>query len=128
MATAVTSGIKISVDTNYRAKYSDPAQRQFLFSYTVEIENLNDFAVQLLRRHWYIFDSVGVMREVEGEGVIGLQPIIEAGDSYSYESACHLSTDMGKMRGFYHIVKVLDGMPFDVEIPEFQMIAPNRLN
>lgn len=128
MVTAVTSGIKITVNTEYREDHSNPHNYLYLFSYHVTIENLNDFSVQLLRRHWKITDSNSDYREVKGDGVIGQQPVIEPGQSYEYESACNLNTDTGKMHGHYTFQKVLDGMLFEVEIPEFYMVAPYRLN
>ena len=70
MTAQVTNGVKITVKTNYREKYSNPDQEHFVFSYEITIENQNDFAVQLLRRHWEIFDSNGSLKEVDGEGVV----------------------------------------------------------
>ncbi len=128
MVTAVTEGIKITVETKYREQYSNPLKSQYLFSYAVQIENQGDHAVQLLRRHWYINDSSGEYREVEGEGVIGQQPILEPGDVYEYESACNLMTDVGKMCGTYLMERTLDRLQFKVTIPEFKMIVPFRLN
>ena len=128
MVTAITSGIKISVDTSYKELYSNPYNFQYLFAYKVRIENQNDFGVQLLRRHWTIFDSSGEIREVDGDGVIGQQPILAPGDAYEYESACNLVTDMGKMSGTYLMESVIDGEHFVVTIPEFQLSPPYRLN
>lgn len=128
MVTAVTAGIKISVATEYREYHSNPHNFLYLFSYHITIENMNDFSVQLLRRSWQINDSNGETREVEGEGVIGQQPIIEPGNTFEYESACNLNTDMGAMLGSYTFQRVLDGDLFDVDIPEFQMEVPFRMN
>jgi len=128
MVSAVTEGVQISVETTYRENYSNPTKRQHLFSYSIRIENKNDFSVQLLNRHWYIFDSVGVRREVKGPGVIGEQPILAAGAVYEYESACHLNTEMGKMHGYYSMIRIHDRLPFTVEIPGFELVTPYRLN
>ena len=84
--------------------------------------------MQLLRRHWYIYDSNGTVREVEGEGVVGLQPVIEPGEIHEYVSGCNLRTSIGKMTGTYLVERVVDGKQFQVQIPEFNMIAPYRLN
>lgn len=126
--TAVTEGIRISVYTSYQDVYSNPTRYQYLFSYRVRIENKNDFEVQLLRRHWEIFDSSGEYREVEGEGVVGEQPILAAGQAYEYESACNLNSDAGKMHGTYLMRKLHSEELFKVDIPEFQFIAPYRLS
>jgi ApaG protein len=81
-----------------------------------------------MSRHWYIFDSNGAKREVEGEGVVGQQPIIEPGHTHEYVSGCNLKTDVGSMKGEYHMVRMLDNANFNVQIPEFYLIAPYRLN
>ena len=97
MDTIITNDIKISVETFFQPGYSQPASAQFVFAYRVSIENLSKDSVQLLRRHWYIKESNGSLREVEGEGVIGKQPIIAPGGMHQYVSWCNLSTSMGKM-------------------------------
>ena len=74
----VTKGVKISVESFFQNDYSNARENKFIFTYKIFIENNNPYTIQLLRRHWYIFDSNGTYREVEGEGVIGLQPIIES--------------------------------------------------
>ena len=128
MVTEVTAGIKISVITRFQELYSNANNFQFFFAYQICIENQNDFVVQLLKRHWFINDSSGEFREVEGVGVVGQQPIIGPRSSYSYESACNLTTDIGKMRGVYRIKNLAENSEFLVTIPEFQMVAPYRLN
>ncbi|WP_113660857.1 Co2+/Mg2+ efflux protein ApaG [Pedobacter nanyangensis] len=128
MVTAITEGIKISVDTIYQDEHSNPENGHFMFAYRISIENLTDFEIQLMRRQWFIFDSNGTAREVEGEGVVGVQPVIIPGDSYSYVSGCNLKTDIGSMRGRYLMRRTLDDSEFLVEIPEFELVVPFRLN
>ena len=128
MYVQVTEGIKITVKTFYRPEYSDPRRNNYLFSYHIKIENQSGYAVQLLRRHWYIFDSNGEYREVEGKGIIGEQPVLEPGELHEYESACNLSTEIGKMYGTYLMERQMDKIRFKVNIPEFHMVAPHRLN
>ncbi|MBA3649649.1 MAG: Co2+/Mg2+ efflux protein ApaG [Chitinophagales bacterium] len=128
MITKITEGIKISVETFYQDEYSQPLNNEFMFAYRITIENGSDHTIKLLRRHWYIFDSHGVTREVEGEGVVGLQPVIEPGKSHQYISGSHLKTEIGKMYGTYLMEKVIDGKKFKVNIPDFQLIAPFKLN
>jgi ApaG protein len=99
-----------------------------MFAYKINIENLTDYAVQLLRRHWYILDSNGMKREVEGEGVIGQQPVIDPGHTHEYVSGCNLKTDMGRMSGTYQMIRLLDNAVFEVQIPEFYLVAPFKLN
>jgi ApaG protein len=128
MVTQTTYGIKVSVETFYQLEYSKPAEGKYVFSYRITIENQSDAPVQLLRRYWRIFDSAEPKRELEGEGVIGEQPIIPSGSSHQYVSWCHLSTELGAMRGAYLMVRLSDQEKFKVRIPEFQLTAPFRLN
>lgn len=128
MVTTITDGVKVSVETIYQPEYSNPGNDHFMFAYRVKIENMSDYAVQLLARHWYIFDSNGAKREVEGEGVVGQQPLIEPGQSHEYVSGCNLKTDMGSMKGEYQMIRPIDNSVFDVKIPEFYLITPYRMN
>lgn len=128
MTSAVTHEIEVSVETDYQPDFSDPNSGLFMFAYHIRIENHSEYAVQLLRRHWYIYDSNGEYREVEGEGVVGEQPVLEPGEHHQYTSACNLATDMGKMHGSYEFVRLADGKLFSVDIPEFKMVSPFRYN
>lgn len=128
MVTAITQGIKISVETMYQDDFSDPVNEHFTFAYQITILNLSDYSIQLKRRQWFIFDSSGAQREVEGEGVIGEQPVIEPGESHTYVSGCTLTTDMGTMSGNYLMQRLVDDTSFNVDIPKFELIVPYRLN
>ncbi|MEY4539920.1 MAG: hypothetical protein RLZZ306_1677 [Bacteroidota bacterium] len=128
MVSSITNGVKISVQTEFQPEYSNPFQAHFVFSYHVRIQNESDFTVRLLRRHWYIYDGNGQVREVEGEGVVGQQPTLEPGQSYEYSSGCNLDTSMGKMAGTYKMERIYDGKKFNVIIPDFNLIAPFRMN
>jgi ApaG protein len=128
MVQQVTEGVSITVETFYQAAQSDPLSSEYLFAYRVTIENLSTMPVKLLRRHWHIIDSNGSYREVEGEGVVGQQPIIEAGDSYQYVSAANLRSDMGKMYGTYTMENMYNKKLLTVSIPEFQLVAPFKMN
>ena len=128
MVTYITDGVKVSVETIYQPEYSNPSNDHFMFAYKVTIENLGNYSVRLLSRHWYIFDSNGAKREVEGEGVVGQQPVIEPGSAHEYVSGCNLKTDMGSMKGEYQMSRLIDNTIFNVQIPEFYLIAPYRMN
>jgi len=128
MVSLVSNGIKVSVETFYQEAQSNPMASQFVFAYRISIDNLNTFAIKLLSRLWYIFDSNNDRREVEGEGVVGLQPVINPGSSFQYVSGCHLATEMGRMLGFYWFENQDDMNRFEVKIPAFEMIAPLKLN
>jgi ApaG protein len=128
MVQKVTEGVSVTVETFYQPAQSNPLQSEYLFAYRITIENLGTVPVKLLRRHWVITESNGTFREVEGEGVVGQQPIIEPGKNYQYVSAANLSTDIGKMSGIYQMVSMYDKKELIVNIPEFQLIAPFKLN
>lgn len=128
MVTAVTSGVKITVKTRYEENYSSPQNHYFLFSYLITIENLNDYPIQLIRRHWDIYDSAGEFNIVDGEGVVGQQPTIEPHTSYTYNSGCNLRSDFGKMGGYYIMRRYDEDEDFRVSIPEFSMQASYKLN
>jgi ApaG protein len=128
MVTHVTQGIRISVIPEFKSEFSQPLKNHYYFSYRISIENESEFPVQLMNRHWFIFDSSGEHSEVEGEGVIGIQPIIAPGELFEYESACNLTTDMGKMQGTYLMKRVDTESCFYVRIPEFKMEVPYKMN
>lgn len=128
MVTEITQGVKVSVETEYQPVYSSPSQYHYVFTYRVTIENQSENTIQLLRRHWVISDAAMKQREVEGEGVVGQQPILEPGQLHKYVSGCNLKSGLGKMRGTYLIERLVDGNRFEVLIPEFSMVAPFKLN
>lgn len=128
MATQITKGIRISVTTLYNEQSSNAEHSQHLFTYQVTIENHTDHSVRLLKRRWNIFDSNGEYSEVQGEGVVGVQPLIEPGDAYEYTSYCNLKTELGKMEGTYIMERLIDHSQFEVQIPEFYLEAPHKLN
>lgn len=128
MVTEITEGVKVSVETQYQEEYSNPLQSHFVFTYKITIENQSQVTVQLLRRHWYIHDSNADMKEVEGEGVVGQQPILEPGQKHQYVSGCNLHSGLGKMYGTYLMQRIMDGKTFQVTIPQFTMIVPYKLN
>ncbi|MES2284431.1 MAG: Co2+/Mg2+ efflux protein ApaG [Bacteroidota bacterium] len=127
-STQVTHGIKISVETKFHTEHSNAENRHYLFLYIITIENKSDYAVKLVSRHWDIFDSSSELSKVDGEGVVGEQPMLEPGEVFEYESACSLTTDIGKMSGTYLMERKIDKARFYVTIPEFELVVPQRLN
>ncbi|MBD0333699.1 MAG: Co2+/Mg2+ efflux protein ApaG [Chitinophagaceae bacterium] len=128
MVSTISEGVKVSVETFYQQDYSNPVQSEFMFAYRITIENHNLFPVKLHTRHWYIFDSNGEHREVEGEGVVGVQPTINSGEEYQYVSGCNLHSEMGRMYGTYQMENLHTMKMFHVNIPAFEMIAPFKNN
>ena len=121
-------GVQVSVETYYQPDYSNPVNNEYMFAYRISIENHNAFTLQVMRREWHIFDSNGEYREVEGEGVVGQQPIIQSGKSFQYVSGCNLRTEMGKMSGKYVMENSATKEIFYVNIPAFDMIVPFKMN
>lgn len=128
MISKISEGVEISVEIFYQSDYSNPLNQEFMFAYRITLENHNNFTVKLLRRHWFIFDSNGEHREVEGEGVIGIQPILKPGETYQYVSGCNLKTEMGRMHGTYLMENQNNKETFKVNIPSFDMIVPFKNN
>jgi len=128
MVSKISEGVTISVETFYQPDQSNPVNSEYMFAYRITIENNNSFPVKLLRRHWFIFDSDSTHREVEGEGVIGIQPEINSGEKYQYISGCNLRTEVGKMHGTYFMENMSNKKMFYVNIPSFEMAVPFKLN
>lgn len=128
MVSKISEGVEVSVEVFYQNDYSNPMNQDYMFAYRVTVENHNGFALKLLRRHWFIFDSNGEHREVEGEGVIGNQPVLKPSEQYQYVSGCNLKTEMGKMHGTYLMENQNNKEQFYVNIPAFEMIVPFKNN
>jgi ApaG protein len=128
MIKALTQGVEISVKTIYSPAHSTPREGHYFFTYTITIENKNDFSIQLLSRHWHIYDSNGDYSQVKGDGVIGQQPVIEPNKKYTYTSGCNLRTEIGKMSGTYTMLRLFDEKTFEANIPEFTMVLGAKMN
>lgn len=128
MVTAISAGVKISVDCQFESKFSNPENNLYMFSYHIKIENRNAFTVRLERRKWHITDSAAPARTVEGEGVVGKQPLIPPGGTYTYRSSCDFSADTGCMNGVYLMRNVSTNALFEVEVPSFMLMVPHKLN
>jgi ApaG protein len=122
---AVTDSVRVEVTSRHSVENSRPDQSEWLFQYTVRITNGGLEAVQLISRHWIITDGLERVKEVKGPGVIGEQPILQAGQSFQYSSWCSLKTPMGVMEGTYQMVR--GGKRFDVDIAPFALTAPYRI-
>ena len=115
--------LTVTVTPYYLPDQSDPDEQQFVFAYTVQITNSGEFAAQLISRHWRISDGHGQVSEVEGEGVVGEQPLIAPGGSFDYVSGCPLATPEGAMVGSF-MMEMGDGAQMLVAIPQFPLVAP----
>lgn len=118
-----TRGITVRVSVSYLPEQSEPDRGRWFWAYHIRIENDSNMTVQLLTRHWIITDGRGARHTVEGEGVVGEQPMIAPGASFDYVSGCPLTKPTGNMQGSYHMIGE-DGSAFDVAIPKFALTAP----
>lgn len=128
MITKTTVGIKIAVACKLSEQITFEQYEQNIFTYSVSIENSNDFPVQLIARHWEIFDALHGNREVNGEGVVGTKPVLFQGAKYHYNSCCNIKGSYGYMQGYYIFENLKTGEVFQVEIPRFEMSTTQLLN
>ena len=106
---------------------SDPAQGNYFFAYRVRVSNEGNQTAQLVSRKWIITDANGELKTVEGDGVVGEQPVLAPGESFEYTSFCPLKTPFGSMHGHYNMVRP-DGEAFQALIAPFHLAMPTALN
>ena len=123
---ATTRGIEVSVRALFLEDQSDPDTLTWVWAYQVRIVNRGAETVQLLRRTWRITDARGRIQVVQGDGVVGEQPILEPGEMFEYTSGTPLETPSGIMAGEYHMISTVRGEAFDAEIPPFSLDAPGQ--
>jgi len=128
MIQQVTSGIKISVTTNFEGAFYKNNKVHFAFGYEITIENQSKHSVQLASRHWEILDALNTIEIVEGEGVIGQKPVLQSGESHTYSSGCLLTSPFGAMSGHYNMINFSTSGKFKVYIPSFKLSAPFAIN
>lgn len=126
-STLDNNDIVIDVATRYLPEQSTPAENRFVFAYTITISNRGGEAVRLLNRHWRITDANNRVQEVRGEGVVGEQPLIEAGGSFRYTSGSLLETPVGTMEGSYEMIST-SGRSFNAPIAVFSLAQPGALH
>ncbi len=127
MSSAVTEGIRVTVQSAFRPERSEPDKGRWLFTYTVRIANEGGAAAQLVSRHWIITDANGERQEVMGDGVVGHQPHLAPGERFEYTSFCVLQTPHGSMRGTYRMLRA-DGSQFEARIAPFPLVVPGAVN
>lgn len=128
MIQQVTSGIKIMVETTFEGTFYKNYKIHFAFGYRVTIENQSKDTVQLNSRYWKIYDALNNVEVVEGEGVIGKKPVLQPGESHTYNSGCLLTSPFGAMQGHYNMINFTNSAKFKVFIPSFKLCAPFALN
>jgi ApaG protein len=126
--TAITQGVKVTAYPKYIPDESKPLEGRFFHAYRITIQNNSANTIQLLKRHWNIYDTIGGMRSIQGEGVVGETPVLKKGDTYSYTSCCPLSSSIGYMDGFFQFVDLQTENQFTVKIPHFDLLMPGVFN
>ncbi|MCB0769962.1 MAG: Co2+/Mg2+ efflux protein ApaG [Flavobacteriales bacterium] len=128
MSTTVTHDIRITASSRFEPAQSDPIAGRFFFSYRITIANTGRDTVQLKRRRWLIHDALAAPREVEGPGVVGETPMLRPGQEFTYTSACDLNSAYGRMEGRYTMLRLGDGVRFEVPIPDLHLLHPVAAN
>lgn len=123
MFSTTTFDIKVSVVPHYDIKNSYPAENRFVFRYNIKIENLSRTPIQLLRRKWLIYDLGFGFSEVSGDGVIGLTPVIEPGQDFTYFSNVLLRSGVGSMQGIYFCRNLETGEDIEIKVPKFNLVS-----
>ncbi|MDC0349084.1 Co2+/Mg2+ efflux protein ApaG [Alphaproteobacteria bacterium] len=119
------NAIEISAEPIYLEEESEPHSEQFVWSYQITIQNCSERSIKLRKRHWSITDSNGLTHEIKGDGVVGLEPVVKPGESFSYTSGAVLSAPSGIMFGNYEMEN-LEGDSFNVSIPAFSLDSPHE--
>ena len=127
MAESEKYEIAVVPKASYVEDQSDPSKNQYVFAYTITVTNSGTVPAQLISRHWIITDGVGHTEEVQGEGVVGEQPVLAPGESFQYSSWCPLKTPTGRMHGTYQMARA-NGSQFDIEIAPFALKARYTVN
>ena len=122
LSDALTEGVRVEVMSKYSPENSRPANDEWVFQYTVRITNQGTETVQLVSRHWIITDAAENSEEVRGPGVVGQQPVLAPGESFTYSSWCPIPTPIGVMHGTYQMLRE-NGEQFDIEIAPFGLKA-----
>ena len=128
MVSQITRGIKISVLTSFEGSYFKNYKIHFAFKYEITIENNSKDSVQLISRHWDIFDALNTIEGVDGEGVIGKKPVLKPGEVHTYSSGCLLLSPFGAMSGYFNMINFTTARNFKVVVPTFRLSAPFALN
>ena len=119
--------IRVTVKTQFQDHYSDMADHRYVYAYTITIANLGQQPAQLISRYWKIRNANNKIQEVEGMGVVGEQPRILPGESFTYTSNAILETETGTMEGYY-IMHNDNGESFKAIVPLFGLVPAHSIH
>jgi ApaG protein len=122
---AESKGWRVAVDPLFSPEKSDPDSRRFVFTYRVQITNVSGLTATIRRRAWRVVDAVGRSTEIEGEGIVGQQPRLSAGQTFGYSSFCPIETPWGTMEGHYEL-ETDEGDIFEIAIGRFYLVAGEK--
>ncbi len=123
MYSQTTHSVVVNVEPFYLESQSAPEENRYLWAYRVSIRNEGGESVHLERRFWSIVDDTGRTQTVDGEGVVGEQPILKPGEIFIYTSGVPLQTPSGIMSGHYEM-RTESGELLEVAIPAFSLDSP----
>ncbi|XP_044498604.1 F-box protein SKIP16-like [Mangifera indica] len=142
-STAITNGVRVRASSVFipeAANLQDHSEK-YLFAYSIRMSlmpegcitgGMNISSCQLHRRHWVICANDVVVSDINGEGVIGMSPLLRPGEEeFVYESCTPLPTSSGSVRGSFTFVPgrlgdPKDG-PFEAEVAEFSLSRPDYI-
>lgn len=116
-----TAEIRVTVVPEFVSAESNPDESVYAFTYTVTLENHGTETMQLISRQWKIESGGEIYHEVNGQGVVGLQPILQPKDEFQYSSWTVIKDPVGRMWGSYTFSRGENEF-VDVEIPCFDLI------
>ena len=119
---SMTYGVRVRVAPTFVPEQGMGECRSFVFTYRVRITNESPRTIQLISRRWEIVNADGVCHVVQGEGVVGQQPVLEPGQTFEYSSYCPLDTPWGTMEGRFTLKRDADGA-FDVPVRRFFLVS-----
>tara|TARA_B110000003_G_scaffold248467_1_gene260190 strand:- start:253 stop:624 length:372 start_codon:yes stop_codon:yes gene_type:complete len=119
--------IIVEANSEYISDQSNPVEEKYFFSYNIKITNNSNQSAKLLSRYWQITDGLGNSEDIHGPGVIGKNPKIKPGESFSYTSYCPIKTPIGSMEGSFRMVNE-ETEEFEVEVKKFKLLAHQIFN
>jgi ApaG protein len=128
MPQSIENGFQIDVKVTHLPDYELQAPYKHFFSYQITIKNFGNQPAQLVSRFWKIIDGSHEPEYVNGLGVVGQQPILEPGETFTYTSACPIISAIGQMSGYYTFLNLMDQTTFKVHTPAFELVTTYSLN
>ena len=116
-------GLSVEVsEVLYVPTLEAPEEKPHPFVYFIDIINDSSKQVTFHGRKWVIREHNGELTILEGDGIVGVRPVVPPNDRYSYNSY-HVVAGSGAAWGaFYGVTE--DGERVMVPIPEFGLAIP----